>query len=78
MLLSLLKNNSFMKSILPVVPIANPLNQSLSLFRNFSKYISKSRAKRLPMTTKRAGKGFYKGNRTRKEGFLNSKGEGLS
>jgi hypothetical protein len=41
---------------------------------NLSKYISKSRAKSLPMTTKRAGKGYYKGNRCRKEGFLTSKG----
>lgn len=40
----------------------------------FSKYISKSRAKRLPLTTKRAGKGYYKGNGARKEGRLTSKG----
>lgn len=42
---------------------------------SFSKYISKSRTKRLPLTTKRAGKGFYKGNGARKEGVINSKGE---
>eukprot|EP01031_Cornospumella_fuschlensis_P044408 gene44408-54307_t len=41
----------------------------------FSKYISNSRTKRLPLTTKRAGKGYYKGNRSRKEGKLNSKGQ---
>ena len=41
---------------------------------DFSKYISKARTKRLPLTTKRAGKGYYKGNRSRKEGYLNSKG----
>ena len=41
---------------------------------DFSKYISKARTKRLPLTTKRAGKGYYKGNRARKEGFLTSKG----
>ena len=41
---------------------------------DFSKFIPKARAKRLPLTTKRAGKGYYKGNRTRKEGFLTSKG----
>mmetsp|Transcript_24957 Transcript_24957/g.18847 ORF Transcript_24957/g.18847 Transcript_24957/m.18847 type:complete len:105 (+) Transcript_24957:87-401(+) len=40
----------------------------------FSKYISKSRTKRLPLTTKRAGKGYYKGNRCRKEGTINSLG----
>ena len=41
---------------------------------SLSKYISKSRTKRLPLTTKRAGKGYYKGNRSRKEGFITSKG----
>lgn len=40
----------------------------------FSKYISKSRTKRLPLTTKRAGKGYYKGNGSRKEGVISSKG----
>ncbi len=39
----------------------------------FSKYISKSRTKRLPLTTKKAGKGYYKGNRCRKEGYITSK-----
>ena len=42
--------------------------------RFISKYISKSAKKRMPMTTKRAGKGFYKGNRSTKEGTINSKG----
>mmetsp|Transcript_49055 Transcript_49055/g.118837 ORF Transcript_49055/g.118837 Transcript_49055/m.118837 type:complete len:166 (-) Transcript_49055:527-1024(-) len=42
--------------------------------RFISKYISKSAKKRMPMTTKRAGKGFYKGNRSTKEGIINSKG----
>ena len=41
---------------------------------NFSKYISKSRRKRLPLTTKQAGKGYYKGNRARKEGHITRKG----
>lgn len=40
----------------------------------FSKYISKSRTKRLALTTKRAGKGYYKGNRCRREGTHTSKG----
>jgi hypothetical protein len=40
-----------------------------------SKYISKSAKKRLPMTTKRAGKGYYKGNGSTKEGHINSKGK---
>jgi len=44
---------------------------------NFSKYISNARKKRLPMTTKRAGKGFYKGNGCRKEGVISSKGKNI-
>ena len=41
--------------------------------RAFSKYISNARKKRLPLTTKRAHKGFYKGNGARKEGTVSSK-----
>lgn len=50
--------------------------QSLFNFQiaEFSKYISKSRTKRLPLTTKRVGKGYKKGNGARTEGKLNSKG----
>lgn len=40
-----------------------------------SKYLSKSAAKRLPLNTKRAGKGYYKGKGGTKEGKLNSKGK---
>lgn len=40
----------------------------------FSKFLSKSRTKRLPLTTKRAGKGFYKGTGSRKEGHITRKG----
>ena len=36
--------------------------------RFMSKYLSKSATKRLPLTTKRARKGFYKGNGATKEG----------
>ena len=53
------------------VGISTPVISSVA---NFSKYISKARRKRLPLTTKRAGKGYYKGNRTRKEGHITSKG----
>ena len=42
--------------------------------RFISKYISKSAKKRIPLTTKRAGKGYYKGKGGTKEGRLNSKG----
>lgn len=46
--------------------------------RFISKYISKSAKKRIPLTTKRAGKGFYKGNGSTKEGRLTSKGKFIS
>jgi hypothetical protein len=54
--------------------ISSPFLIFGSQVSNFSKYISKSRTKRLPLTTKRAGKGFYKGNGARKEGYITSKG----
>lgn len=38
-----------------------------------SKYLSKAAAKRLPLNTKRAGKGYYKGKGGTKEGRLTSK-----
>ena len=41
---------------------------------NYAKVVSKARRKRLPLTTKQAGKGYYKGNRSRKEGVITSKG----
>jgi hypothetical protein len=39
---------------------------------SFSKYISKSRTKHLPLNTKRAGKGFKKGYGARTEGRVTS------
>jgi hypothetical protein len=41
--------------------------------RFMSKYISKAARKRVPMNTKRAGKGYYKGKGGTKEGRLTSK-----
>ncbi len=49
-----------------------PYNKPLASY--FSKYISKSRTKRLPLTAKRAGKGYTKGYGARKGGYVNSKG----
>ncbi|KAL3809503.1 hypothetical protein ACHAXA_009739 [Cyclostephanos tholiformis] len=43
--------------------------------RCMSKYLSKSATKRLPLTTKRAGKGYYKGKGGTSEGRLTSKGK---
>jgi hypothetical protein len=40
---------------------------------SFSKYISRSRAKHLPLNTKRAGKGYKKGYGARTEGIVTSK-----
>jgi len=53
-------------------PSALYLAQQVSFF---SKYISKARKKRLPMTTKRVGRGFSKGNGAKKEGIITSKGK---
>lgn len=63
-------------SLFPVVNSFSRPNQShlLQQASFFSKYISKARKKRLPMTTKRVGRGFSKGNGSRKEGYLTSKG----
>lgn len=38
-----------------------------------SKYLSKSAKKRIPLNTKRVGKGFYKGNGCTKEGRITRK-----
>ncbi|KAL7483419.1 hypothetical protein ACHAW6_009071 [Cyclotella cf. meneghiniana] len=43
--------------------------------RCMSKYLSKSAAKRLPLDTKRAKKGYYKGKGCTSEGRLTSKGK---
>ena len=42
--------------------------------RYMSKYITKSAKKRLTLTTKRAKKGFYKGNKCTNEGRITNKG----
>jgi len=39
-----------------------------------SKFLSKSATKRLPLTSKRARKGYYKGTGARKEGKITSLG----
>lgn len=43
--------------------------------RHMSKYLSKSATKRLPLNTKRAKKGYYKGKGCTNEGRLTSKGK---
>lgn len=43
--------------------------------RQMSKYLSKSATKRLPLNTKRAKKGYYKGKGCTSEGRLTSKGK---
>jgi Mitochondrial ribosomal protein L27 len=41
--------------------------------RSMSKYLSKAATKRLPLTSKRARKGYYKGKGATKEGHITSK-----
>ena len=60
-------------------PLYSRLSRPLPLYesiqqRFMSKYLSKAAAKRLPLNTKRAGKGYYKGKGGTKEGRLTSKG----
>eukprot|EP00934_Nitzschia_sp_Nitz4_P002699 Nitzschia sp. Nitz4//scaffold341_size29662//21574//22003//NITZ4_008041-RA/size29662-augustus-gene-0.10-mRNA-1//-1//CDS//3329548555//2689//frame0 len=61
--------NSLWRTSIPAAPLATNFQQ-----RFMSKYLSKSAAKRVPLNTKRAGKGYYKGKGGTKEGKLNSKG----
>ena len=51
-----------------------PLALSMQV-RFMSKRMGKAAAKRQPLTTKRAGKGYYKGKGGTKEGRLTSKGK---
>lgn len=62
---------SLHRNIKPIFSFQHILSQS------FSKYISNSRAKRIPLNTKRAGKGYKKGYGARKEGRLDNLGKYL-
>lgn len=53
-------------------PTSAPTQESR---RYMSKYLSKSATKRLPLNTKRAKKGYYKGKGCTSEGRLTSKGK---
>ena len=53
--------------------LVNAFTHQLVQQRFMSKYLSKAAAKRLPLSTKRAGKGYYKGKGGTKEGRLTSK-----
>ena len=64
----------------PSVPSARTPSASSALAvegarRSMSKYLSKSARKRLPLTTKRAKKGYYKGNGATKEGHFGKGGK---
>mmetsp|Transcript_26317 Transcript_26317/g.37714 ORF Transcript_26317/g.37714 Transcript_26317/m.37714 type:complete len:113 (-) Transcript_26317:310-648(-) len=52
----------------------NLITNSNHSVRHFSKFLSRSKAKFIPLTTKRAKKGFYKGKGCTNEGHLTSKG----
>ncbi len=61
----------------PSFPSTSPLYQNYynQIQQRFmSKYVSRSMKKNLPLTTKRAKKGFYKGKGCTTEGRLNSLG----
>lgn len=54
--------------------VRSPATFAFTLAASFSKYVSKARAKRIPLNTKRVGRGFKKGYGARKEGLISSKG----
>ena len=56
-------------------PLLNNSPSSLESCRFMSKYLTKSATKRLPLTNKKAKKGYYKGNGATKEGRITSKGK---
>ena len=59
----------------PSFPSTSPLYPNCQIQQRFmSKYVSRSMKKNLPLTTKRARKGFYKGKGCTTEGRLNSLG----
>ena len=60
---------ALVKSIIPVKSLFQ-----LTPTCDFSKYMSKSKSKRIPLNTKRAGKGYKKGYGARTEGRISSKG----
>ncbi len=64
-------------SILTSIPqsIKNNYHPYHEMRRCMSKFLSKSATKRLPLNTKRAGKGYYKGKGCTSEGRLTSKGK---
>ena len=64
-------------SILTSIPrtINNNYLPYYEMRRCMSKFLSKSATKRLPLNTKRAGKGYYKGKGCTSEGRLTSKGK---
>merc|ERR1711862_575666 len=67
-------NNSKTRTNLTSTSLFISLFQQQHQTRYFSKYLSKSAKKRLPLNTKWAGKGYVKGKRCTKEGYKTSKG----
>lgn len=73
-------NRFFTSALSSLRPSFNQWKSSTNLFQFmpqqfFSKYIGNARAKRQPLNTKRAGKGYKKGYGARKEGKLSSLGK---
>lgn len=55
----------------PTMPLLSGISTG---YQRLSKYISKAARKRLPLSPKRAGKGFYKGNKCASTGRVDSTG----
>ena len=53
---------------------ASATDSTAGAVRCMSKFLSKSARKRIPLTTKRAKKGYYKGNGANKEGYFGKGG----
>jgi len=53
--------------------LSSSVFSNIGAVRYMSKFLSRAATKRLPLTTKRAGKGYYKGKGGTKEGRLTSK-----
>mmetsp|Transcript_10125 Transcript_10125/g.20200 ORF Transcript_10125/g.20200 Transcript_10125/m.20200 type:complete len:141 (+) Transcript_10125:4656-5078(+) len=60
---------------IPTNQLAPSTTSSFGAVRFMSKYLSKSATKRLPLSPKRAKKGYYKGNGSTKEGYFGKGGK---
>ena len=59
----------------PPIRMVGQLSYQHQQIRYMSKYLTRSAKRRLPLTTKKARKGYYKGNQSTKEGSHTNKGK---